>query len=206
MIRRVVLLHGLWMPAASMRWMGARLREAGYDPETFGYRTVRGGPEAAMPRLAGCLRAAPAHVVAHSLGGLVALATVDRMPGVPVGRVVCLGSPLRGSGTADTLAHHAWGAFALGHSARLLREGCAPCARGLEVGVVAGVRSFGLGRLVAGFDGANDGAVAVAETTVDGLADHVVVRSSHSGLLFSRAAAAQAVSFLHAGRFDHATR
>ena len=49
MTRRVVLLHGLWMPRASMRWMAARLRDAGYAPSLFSYATVSGGPEAAVP-------------------------------------------------------------------------------------------------------------------------------------------------------------
>jgi hypothetical protein len=34
-----------------------------------------------------------------------------------------------------------------------------------------------------------------------GLADHVVIEASHSGLLFSAAAAEQAGAFLHDGRF-----
>ena len=42
--------------------------------------------------------------------------------------------------------------------------------------------------------------VAIAETQVPGLADHVVVDSSHSGLLLSHAAADQAVAFLRSGR------
>lgn len=201
MTERVVLLHGLWMPAASMALVARRLEAAGFKPELFGYRTVQGGPEDTIPRLADCLRKGRAHVVAHSLGGLVALATLQHEPTIGVGRVVCLGSPLSGSSAASGFAAHAWGQFALGNSAGLLRDGCAPCAAGVEVGVVAGRMPVGLGRFFAGFRGDNDGTVAVEETRVKGLADHVTVRASHLGLLVSDDAAAQTVAFLRTGRF-----
>lgn len=201
MSERVVLLHGLWMPAASMALVARRLEAAGFKPELFGYRTVQGGPEGTIPRLAACLRKGRAHIVAHSLGGLVALATLGQEPTIGVGRVVCLGSPLSGSSAASGVAAHAWGQFALGRSVGLLRDGCAPCAAGVEVGVVAGRMPVGLGRFFAGFRGDNDGTVAVEETRVKGLSDHVTVRASHLGLLVSDDAAAQTVAFLRTGRF-----
>ena len=75
-----------------------------------------------------------------------------------------------------------------------------------QVGVVAGCVPHGLGALFAGFHGDHDGTVAVAETRLDGIADHVVVESSHSGLLFSAEAARQAVVFLQEGHFLHPQR
>ncbi|HSM10829.1 MAG TPA: alpha/beta hydrolase, partial [Lysobacter sp.] len=54
-----------------------------------------------------------------------------------------------------------------------------------------------------GIRGDSDGTVAVAETRLSGLADHVVVAASHSGLLFSAAASRQAIAFLRTGRFQH---
>src|SRR5690606_34850824 len=138
---------------------------------------------------------------AHSLGGLVALATLERHPELPVGRIVCLGSPLRGSAAAAGVASHAWGAFALGHSAQLLKEGCGPCTAGREVGVVAGRMALGLGRRFGHLAGQNDGTVAVEETRLEGLADHVTIDASHTGLLFSAEAARQAIAFLREGHF-----
>ncbi|TWR37992.1 hypothetical protein FQJ95_16330 [Xanthomonas vasicola] len=44
--------------------------------------------------------------------------------------------------------------------------------------------------------------VALAETRLPGLRDHCVVRASHSGLLRSPEAAAQALAFLRTGRFQ----
>ncbi|MCO5095759.1 MAG: alpha/beta fold hydrolase [Xanthomonadaceae bacterium] len=203
MTRHVVLLHGIWMVGATMQWFGARLRAAGHATETFGYHSVVGGPDDAVPRLAGQLRdGGPADIVAHSLGGLVALQALSLQPDLPVGRVVCLGVPLCGSAAAAKLAQQPLGALWLGRSAGLLREGCATWPARFEVGMVAGSLPHGLGALVARFDGENDGTVAVEETRSPQLADHVVVPSSHSGLIFSGEVVRQALAFLERGRFE----
>ena len=155
-----------------------------------------------MPRLAAMLRDG-ADVVAHSLGGLVTLTALQREPELPVQRVVCLGSPLCGSAAAKGLsARHAFAAT-LGRSADLLRSGCQPWDGEAQVGVVAGRTPLGLGQFFGSLRDVSDGTVAVAETRLAGLADHVVVPASHSGLLLSPLAAAQAVAFLRSGRFEH---
>ena len=46
--------------------------------------------------------------------------------------------------------------------------------------------------------------VSVDETRLPGLADHCIVHSTHTGLLFSRDAVGQAAHFLRHGRFEHA--
>lgn len=202
-IRRVVLVHGLWMPGLSMGWLASRIAAAGFDPEVFAYPTVGGGPEAAIPRLADQFARSPCHVLAHSLGGLVALTALQRQPDLPVSRVVCLGSPLCGSSAAAGISRRAVLAATLGRSAELLRAGCEPWRGRAEVGMVAGKVPLGLGQFFGGIRGDSDGTVAVAETRLPGLADHVVVAASHSGLLFSADAARQAIGFLETGSFAH---
>ncbi|WP_052108046.1 esterase/lipase family protein [Aerolutibacter daejeonensis] len=198
--RRVLLLPGLWLPRASMRWHAHRLRQAGYAPHLFGYAPVTRGPDAVIPALAEALRT-PTDVVAHSLGGLLALRTLQRYPDLPVGRVVCLGSPLAGSAAAEGLASRALGAACLGRSADLLRAGCRDWHGRAQVGVVAGDRPMGLGQMFGQFPGPSDGTVAVTETRLPGLSDHAVIPASHSGLLFSDEAAQLALQFLGEGRF-----
>jgi pimeloyl-ACP methyl ester carboxylesterase len=204
MSRRVILLHGLWMPGAAMHWLAAHLKAEGFEPETFSYHSVADGPDTAVPRLVELLDAGEgADIVAHSLGGLIALQALCESPGLPVARVVCLGSPLTGSGAVTGMLRWAPAAALLGRSAALLRTGISCWEGKAQVGVIAGRVPHGLGALFAGFDGEHDGTVAIAETQLPGLADHVVVDASHSGLLFSAEAAAQAAAFLRDGHFLH---
>lgn len=199
---RLLLVHGLHNARWWLRPLAARLREAGFEPEPFGYASVFGGPERAIPALIERLRAAPVHgVVGHSLGGLIALEALRKAPDAAVPRVVCLGSPLRGSEVARHMAARAWTRPLLGRSAALLQVGLARWDGSPSLGVVAGDLAQGMGRLFARFDDASDGTVALAETRLDGLADHCVVHCSHTGLVFSAEAAAQVAQFLRDGRF-----
>ena len=191
------------MPGASMQWFASKLAASGFESEIFAYHSVADGPDTAVPRLVELLAAAPADIVAHSLGGLIALQALHEAPDLGVKRVVCLGSPLTGSGAATGMLRWAPAAAMLGRSAALLQNGVDGWTGGAEVGVVAGCVPHGLGALLAGFDGDHDGTVAVAETRLPGLADHVVIEASHSGLLFSAEAVDQAAAFLRSGHFQH---
>ncbi len=201
---RVMLLHGIWNARAWLAPLASRLRQSGFQPQVFGYSSVFGGPEAAIPALIERLRKSPpVNLVGHSLGGLVALEALRQVPSLPVHRLVCLGSPLCGSDAARALVRRGWPAPWLGRSASLLQRGCDPWTGPTQIGMVAGNVPRGLGRLFARFDGESDGTVAVAETRLQGLVDHCLVGSSHSGLVFSQEAADQAAHFLHHGRFAH---
>jgi pimeloyl-ACP methyl ester carboxylesterase len=204
MTSRVILVHGIWMPGAVMAWQAARLRAAGFDCETFSYYGVTRGPEEAVSRLTGVLSRGEAQVVAHSLGGLVTLHALRAQPSLPVRRVVCLGSPLRGSGAVRGMRRHSWAAATLGLAADLLERGFERWDGPAEVGVIAGSLPHGLGHVFSHFDDDHDGSVSVAETRLPGLADHVVIPASHSGMLFSAEAARLAVQFLREGRFGAA--
>ncbi|MCD9027429.1 alpha/beta hydrolase [Luteimonas sp. BDR2-5] len=200
--RRVILLHGIWMVGATMRRFAAALRAQGFAPEIFGYHSITGGPESAVEKLLAQLDdGGPAHLVGHSLGGLVALQALGQRPDAQVGRVVCVGSPLCGSGAAAALARLPLSQLYFGRSADILLEGCATWPAHIEVGMIAGTVPHGLGALFAKFDGPHDGTVALDETRTPALADHIVVEASHSGLLFSAEAMRQTGHFLRAGRF-----
>lgn len=122
-----------------------------------------------------------------------------------LGRVVCLGSPLRGSRTAARLARWPGGARLVGRclSDVQARGGFNAWREGVEVGSIAGRIPLGVGRLLGPFPETNDGTVAVAETTIVGLTDHVVLPVSHVALLWSAQVAAQVGHFLEHGRFRH---
>lgn|SRR5690606_20734932 len=204
-IRRVVLLHGIWMAGVTMRPLAQRLRAQGFEPEVLGYRSVAAAPQAAIDRLLACLgQGGPAHVVGHSLGGLVALHALGAESPPPVGRVLCLGSPLCGSGAAAGLSKLPLSTLYFGRSAGILLDGCTRWPDRFEVGMIAGTSPRGMGQWFGHFQDAHDGTVAVSETHAPGLADHLVLPVSHIGLVLSREVARQAGRFLATGRFDRA--
>src|SRR5260370_404112 len=88
----VVLVPGLWMPAAIMAPLAARLAHAGYHPRRFAY-SGRRSLEGAMERLA---RFTGAHFVGHSLGGVLILDMLGRHSEVRAGRIVLIGAPVSG--------------------------------------------------------------------------------------------------------------
>lgn len=200
--RRILLVHGIWNAKSWLAPLARRLRAEGFEVQVFGYPSILGGPGPAIQALTARLRAGPpVHLVGHSLGGLIGLEALRRAPDLPVQRMVCLGSPLCGSGAARSLGRRAWTGLVLGRSGALLQTGCEPWQGQVPVAMVAGNVARGMGRLLTRFDGESDGTVAVAETHLPGLAAHCVVPASHTGLVFSAAAARQAAGFLRDGRF-----
>jgi len=205
--RPVLLIHGLWLRSLSLLPLARRLRAAGFDCRRFDYATVGDTPERAVEQLCRRLHgAAPAQfdIVAHSLGGLVALQALRCDPELGVHRVVCLGSPLRGSSTAAALARWRIGPALLGRSAGLLQQGLSEWQGDAQVGLIAGRRPLGLGRLIHPLPMPHDGTVRLAETELPGLADHIVLDTTHTGMLFSSAVAQQVIAFLRDGHFARA--
>jgi pimeloyl-ACP methyl ester carboxylesterase len=199
----VILLHGLMMRSPALWPLAARLRRQGFQPEMFNYGTMWRGPARAMERLAMRLYAfgdTPVHLVAHSLGGLIAAETLNRYQRLPRGRLVCLGSPIAGSASARGIAERGLG-FLAGKSGPLLRGGLIQLPGDREVGMVAGIRSLGLGKYFGHLEGPNDGTVAMWETRLPGLADHIAVPCGHAGLIFSAPVAELAGNFLRTGVF-----
>jgi pimeloyl-ACP methyl ester carboxylesterase len=198
------------MRAASLRVLGSRLRAAGYSVYSFEYSSVRASFDDNVAALARFVAAVPGdvvHLVGHSLGGVLIRALLERELPSRIGRVVCLGSPLRGSRTARRVARLPGGRFLIGktlieHGAR---GGFSAWTAPVEAGCIAGNFALGAGLLVGPFHEPNDGTVAVAETRVDGLRDHIVLPVSHVALMWSHAVADQLEHFLVHGQFNRAT-
>jgi pimeloyl-ACP methyl ester carboxylesterase len=201
----VILLHGIWMRAGVTGRLAARLRAAGYAVHSFDYASIQSTfaeHHERIDRLVDSVDGA-LHLVGHSLGGVLALDYLNRSPqrAARVGRVVCLGSPLNGSALAQRLKRVRLDTLGLGFASKVLVDGVPPWAGPQAVGVIAGEISFGLSLLLGPLPRPNDGTVAVAETRLPGIADHVTVRASHTALLFSEHAATLTMNFLREGRF-----
>jgi triacylglycerol lipase len=206
----VVLLHGYGRSDRAMRPLARRLEASGYRVATLRYHSFDGAPDELAAELDAqltecCANAARVHFVTHSLGGIVLRAYLAEHPVPRIGRVVMLGPPNRGSELADLAArmrpiHRIVGptALALGTGTASFPNSLGPPA--FELGVVAGNRSWNpLGSWLIADD--DDGVVGVASTRLAGMADWIVLPTSHYWLLRSRTVADQTAHFLAHGRF-----
>jgi hypothetical protein len=198
----IVYVHGLWLNGAESVFLRRRLaRDLKGEARTFAYPSVAADVSTnarALAEYLAAIRADTLHVVGHSLGGLVIFKLFEdaearvQVPqlqarrGLPPGRIVLpLAKQIMGAGVGEELL--------------VRRERRWNQARPL--GIIAGDLGIGLGRLAGTLGGPSDGTILVEETRLDGAADRVVLRVSHTGLLFSGAVARAAGAFLRTGRF-----
>ncbi|MDH4133513.1 MAG: alpha/beta hydrolase [Gammaproteobacteria bacterium] len=203
---RVVLVNGLWLTNIALGRLARRLASAGFAPRRFSYRSVRNDLRANAAALQSLLDTLPdesIHFVAYSLGGLVLRALFHFYPEQRPGRIVLIGSPQQDNAAARNMIRSRLGRRLLGASIADLVAGRPQDwewpAR--EIGVIAGNRSLGLGRLVSPLPVPNDGTVTVEETTVAGASGRLILPVWHSGLLMSAEVASATSQFLHTGRF-----
>lgn len=203
---QVVLVHGLWMTGHESVVLRRRLAQLGFEVHQFSYRSVHADMAENARQLhefAEGIDGDQLHFVGHSLGGIVILQLLAEYPRQRAGRVVLLGSPLQGSEVAQRLATWPFGERILGKSiaeavlARPERE----WDGSRELGIIAGNKAVGMGRIVKSLKGPNDGTVMVAETKLPGANAHRVLPVAHTTLLFSSAVADHTAHFLREGRF-----
>lgn len=209
----VVYVHGLWLNGWESALLRRRLsRQLDCRTLSFDYSSTAADMSANALALAKFLQGIPAdtlHLVGHSMGGLVILEMFEGGAGasggaaLPPGRIVLLGSPVRGSQAARNLARLPFGSRLLGRAGSQAlvppRERRWDGIR--ELGVIAGTVPLGFGRLVGPFGEPNDGTVLLTETQLPGATQHITLRTSHTALVYSAPAARQTGIFLRDGRF-----
>ena len=209
--KTVVCLHGMWMPAIVMTLVKRRLQsEYKYQVHLFSYPSISGTLDENALSLAEFIAANnldKVHLVGHSLGGVVSLRMLALEPDAPVHRVVCLGSPLCGSRAASHVNQTDWGNSILGKTVTegVVDDAAHQWARDVcathDVGVIAGTVPVGVGQLLTSFEGRNDGTVAVSETRLPGIKDHICLSVNHKGLVVSNNSIDQTAAFLKRGEF-----
>jgi len=211
--RIVIYIHGIWMPGREMSFVRHRLEtKHSLSGSLFSYPSVKGALDENALLLAEFIDeqdAAQVDLVGHSLGGVLALRTLSKYPDLAAGRIVCMGSPLCGSRAAAFLDTKSWGSAIIGKTLkpgvvdRAAHEWASTVTGKREVGSIAGTHAMGMGRVVARFDEANDGTVAVSETMLPGATDHICMHTTHTGMIFSKEVADQVAGFLQNGSFSH---
>lgn len=208
----VVLLHGISRTARSFRKMEIAIGRAGYATLNLDYASRRKALEElaedihpAIELFAGALTGS-VHFVCHSMGGLLVRAYLARHRVPNLGRVVMLGTPNGGSEIADRLKGSLPYRTFFGPAGQQLGTHRDAATTALlppisyPVGIIAGDRSIYpvTGALL---PRPHDGRVSVANTRLEGMADHMVVHASHPWLMRNDEAIAATIAFLHDGCF-----
>jgi len=207
MAETVVFVHGIYMVGLELTLLRQRVGRAGFATRQFSYRSLTRELGANARALSLYLQALPTerlHLVAHSLGGLVVLRMFQEGPRLPPGRVVFMGSPVRGSRFARYLGELGLG-WSLGKSGpgTLAAEHAPRWTEARELGVIAGTHEFRINPLNPKLPSPHDGIVTVEETRIEGAKESVTIHSNHTGMLFTRVLAGQVESFLKRGEFRH---
>ena len=209
----VVLLHGISRTARSLRKMQAAIEASGLATLNLGYASRRKTLEALaedihsdVERFTETIEGS-VHFVCHSMGGLLARVYLVKHRPKRLGRLVMLGTPNGGSEIADRLknlkTYRAW--FGPAGQQLVTRRDAATEAMfapiDCPVGIIAGNRSIYPIASALLLPRPNDGRVSVENTKLDGMADHIVIGSSHPWLVRNTQAIEQTIAFLKEGRF-----
>lgn len=208
MASTIILVHGLWMSGFQLGVLKRRLEaDSKFRVVAFSYPSMTGSMSDHVSSLVTFARAQQTdelHFVGHSLGGIVILRALQLTNDLPPGRAVLLGTPLQGSKAAQGVARLLpFGKALLGSAIHEEVIECAPreWSGRRDIGIIAGSMGMGLGRFFADLAADHDGTVLVEETQLPGARDHLVLSTSHTGMLFSADVAEQAVHFLAHGVF-----
>jgi hypothetical protein len=207
----VVLLHGLAGNSRLLRKMERALQRSGFATLNLDYASRKRPLELLAEDIHPGVTAfagnvGELHFVTHSMGGLLARVYLARYRPARLARVVMLGPPNNGSEVADLLKDLAPYRAFFGPAGQQVGTGRSELLAGLslpdcEIGIIAGnrtitpVSSFFVPR-------PNDGKVSVASTRLEGMADHIVLKASHTLMLLHRDAIGQTICFLRDGRFE----
>jgi pimeloyl-ACP methyl ester carboxylesterase len=208
----VVLLHGISRTRRSFRKMQAAIEATGFATLNVGYASRRHALETlaadihpAITRFTGSLEG-HVHFVGHSMGGLLIRVYIAKHRPKRLGRVVMLGTPNGGSEVADRLKsvslYRAW--FGPAGQQLVTRRDAATEAMLPSVdypaGVIAGNRSVDPISSVF-LQKPHDGRVTVEKTKLDGMADHIIIGTSHPWLPMNGLAIEQTIAFLRGRKF-----
>lgn len=200
-----VLVHGIWMQGVMMRVMGRMLESHGFRTSSISYDFLNNSPEdnaKALYGKIGELGARRVNLVGHSLGGIVILHYLQQFSHAHIGKIVLIGSPVRGSHVARRMHRNRMLRPFLGRSTEKGLLGGAPKFAGdVPLGIITGSGRLGVTALLYPSGDNSDGVVRETETFMENATDRISVEKSHSTMIFSTQCAELVANFLTNGQF-----
>lgn len=212
----VILLHGIGLSKWSLSYTSLTLKRAGYDTINITYPSTK----LSLDHIADWLNEkhltqdfwnhySKIHFVTHSMGGLVARRYLnkfrDTLPAEKIGRVVMLGTPNGGSEIADAMMcfpPYKWLFGPAGQELTTATQTANKDTAFFETGIIAGTAGWLYPISGLFFKGKHDGRVAVERTKLTDMKDHMVIRASHTMMIYRRNVHKEIIYFLKNGTFS----
>lgn len=186
MIKKVVVLHGLYMSGFVMRPLCARLQKHGYEILNLSYNTLNPDTSSIFERIDAFIADQDCAFVCHSMGGLIARRYLSNnsKQACRVKKVFTLGTPHKGAQIARHMQQKGMKAL-LKNSIEYLVSDNQDWPFNAKLYSIAGDLPLGL---LPFFEQGkpSDGTVMVDETKLQGMAQHKVFHLSHTSLIYSR--------------------
>ncbi|MBB1292367.1 MULTISPECIES: alpha/beta hydrolase [unclassified Pseudoalteromonas] len=185
-VKRVVVLHGLYMSGFVMRPLCSQLEKSGLDILNLSYNTLSPDRAAIFKQIDNFINDKNTALVCHSMGGLVARAylAANSEQSQNVTKVITLGTPHKGSHIARRMQQKGFDIF-LKNSVEFLLTENGDWPFNAKLYSIAGDLPIGLMPLIAK-GSQSDGTVLIDETKLKGMAEHKVFHLSHTSMIYSR--------------------
>ncbi len=186
MIKKVVVLHGLYMSGFVMRPLCARLQKHDYEILNLSYNTLNPDTSKIFGRIDDFISDHDCAFVCHSMGGLIArrYLSSNSAHSQRVKKVFTLGTPHKGAQIARHMQQKGMQAL-LKNSIEYLVSDNHDWPFEAKLYSIAGDLPLGLLPLLEQGK-PSDGTVMVDETKLKGMAQHKVFHLSHTSLIYSR--------------------
>lgn len=185
-IRRIIVLHGLYMSGFVMRPLCAKLERRGFEILNLTYNTLEPEKAVIFAQLDTFITDQDTALVCHSLGGLIARAYLehDSVASQYVKKVITLGTPHKGSAIAKHM-HKKGLNMLLKNSVEFLLSDNQDWPFNAKLYSIAGDLPLGIMPLLQK-GSRSDGTVLLEETKLPGMAEHKVFHVSHTSMIYSR--------------------
>ena len=206
----VVMLHGLARGQGSMALLGAFLRKQGYETWSHTYPSRRHSiqylADVLTDKLVPIAAGRPINAVTHSMGGIIVRHLAD--PRLEWTRIAMLAPPNQGSQLAAGLVRNPLFRWFYGPAGTELADASTWPPPPAPFCVIAGTRNRALLNVTSWTVGrrfpngvANDGTVAVDETTLPAMEAFATVDATHTWIMNAQPAWRLIVQYLQNGRF-----
>lgn len=208
MKKTIILIHGLMANAYMMTYMEKQIRKSGHQVYKFNYKSNQYSHETLhdFHQLLQKLDNNPIDIIGHSMGGLVARNYIHHYQPNNIQSIVTIATPHHQSLCAHRVANSMFKKGFGTAGASGLTIDIPEWTYNIPIGCIAGVSQS---RLTANLflprhdkSAVNDGTVFLNEAILKNCNDHLIMKGSHTGLIFKKEVVRQCLHFLENHNFS----